>query len=214
MMNDPNRMYAPPAAPTGAQAEMLPITADGVVYAGFGVRVGARIIDSIIGMILGGIGGAIGGALSAVVQVANGAAVDVGRQSLGAQTAVSLLFGAAATLAYHTLSEGLGSTTLGKLMLGLRVRRSDLGPCTVGAALGRSLAYYIDSFFFGLVAYSSMSKSPRQQRLGDKWAHTVVVRSASLPAGAPAGNVGLGIALAAMAHVALSAAGLLSKLLF
>jgi uncharacterized RDD family membrane protein YckC len=99
-------------------------------------------------------------------------------------------------------------------MLGLRVRRSDLAPCTVGAAFGRNLAYYIDSFFFGLVAYSSMSKSPRQQRLGDKWAHTVVVKSATLPAGVPAGNVGLAIALGTMAHVALSMAGVLSKLLF
>jgi hypothetical protein len=38
-MNDRKRTYAPPGAPTGAQAEMLPITADRVAYAVFGVRV-------------------------------------------------------------------------------------------------------------------------------------------------------------------------------
>lgn len=49
-----------------------------------------------------------------------------------------------------------------------------------GGALVRSLAYYIDGFFFGVVAYSTMSKSPLKQRLGDQWGNTAVFRAASV----------------------------------
>ncbi len=214
MMNDPTRMYAPPAAPTGAQAEPLSVNADGVEYGGFGIRAGARIVDVIVGMVLGSIGGAIGGAMSALGStVVAGGPVAMRSTGLSGLTAVSFLFGTLATVAYHALSEGLGGASLGKLVLGLRVRRSDLSPCTVGAAIGRSLAYYIDSFFFGIVAWGSMSKSPQQQRLGDKWARTVVVKNATMPAGAPGANIGLGIALGAIAHVVLSMAGVVSKVL-
>jgi uncharacterized RDD family membrane protein YckC len=190
---------------------MLPVTADGVEYAGFGVRAGARIIDVIVAVVLGAIGGAVGGVISALVGVVAASGVAGRGRGLGAETVVPFLFGTFASIAYHTLSEGLGGASVGKLALGLRVRRSDLSPCTVGSAIGRTLAYYIDSFFFGLVAYSSMSKSPRQQRLGDKWAHTVVVKNATMPAGAPVANVGLGIALGAIGHVVLSMTGVLFK---
>jgi uncharacterized RDD family membrane protein YckC len=66
------------------------------------------------------------------------------------------------------------------------VVKEDASPCGVNAGLIRSLAYMIDSLFFGLVAYLQMNKSPQQQRLGDRWAGTIVVRRASLPAGSPA----------------------------
>jgi len=42
----------------------------------------------------------------------------------------------------------------------------------------RSVAFYLDSLFFGLIAASSMQSSELKQRLGDKWAHTIVVGQA------------------------------------
>jgi len=40
----------------------------------------------------------------------------------------------------------------------------------------RSLAYYIDALLFAMPAYSSMSNSPLNQRYGDRWGKTVVVK--------------------------------------
>jgi len=48
-------------------------------------------------------------------------------------------------------------------------------------AIQRSLAYYWDALFFGLVGYNSMQQSPLNQRYGDVWAKTVVVRAATVP---------------------------------
>jgi hypothetical protein len=45
----------------------------------------------------------------------------------------------------------------------------------------RSLAFYVDGFFFGLIGKQSMDRSRRQQRYGDHWAHTIVIKTRSLP---------------------------------
>jgi uncharacterized RDD family membrane protein YckC len=120
-------------------------------------------------------------------------------------SAGTFAFGMLSGLVYHMLSEGMGGASLGKLALGLRVMHEDLRPAGVGQALVRNLAYYIDSFFFGLVAYSAMGKTRRQQRLGDRWGHTVVVRAASLPESLR-GSVGMGLAVGIVGHVVVDVA--------
>jgi hypothetical protein len=45
----------------------------------------------------------------------------------------------------------------------------------------RNAAYLLDGLFFGLVGYASMSKSPAQQRLGDVWGSTMVMKKKDLP---------------------------------
>ena len=49
-----------------------------------------------------------------------------------------------------------------------------------GGALGRSLAYFIDALFCGLVAYWVMSDSRWQQRLGDRWGKTIVMKASDI----------------------------------
>jgi uncharacterized RDD family membrane protein YckC len=49
-------------------------------------------------------------------------------------------------------------------------------PSNLKGALIRTLAYYIDGLFFGLVGYNSMQKSPLNQRYGDVWGKTAVVK--------------------------------------
>jgi hypothetical protein len=49
-------------------------------------------------------------------------------------------------------------------------------------AFKRSLAFFWDSLFFGLVGYSSMKKSELNQRYGDHWAKTVVIKSSEVAA--------------------------------
>jgi hypothetical protein len=48
-------------------------------------------------------------------------------------------------------------------------------------ALIRSLAYFIDGLVFGLVGYLEMTKTLMEQRHGDRWAKTLVVRRAQVP---------------------------------
>ena len=62
----------------------------------------------------------------------------------------------------------------------IHVKNEDGQPISLKAALIRSCAYFIDSLFFGVVAYENMKKTPLNQRLGDKWANSVVVERTKL----------------------------------
>jgi uncharacterized RDD family membrane protein YckC len=85
------------------------------------------------------------------------------------------------SILFHALCEGIHGSTPGKLMLSMVVVQETGATCGLKAAWMRSLAYLIDSLFFGIVAYSSMQDSPMEQRLGDKWAETVVCKRADVP---------------------------------
>lgn len=115
---------------------------------------------------------------------------------------------------YHLFCEGFHGATLGKRLLGLHVVAEDGSPCSLGAAAIRSLAFYVDSLFFGLIALASMRASELRQRYGDKWAHTVVVaRSQFSPPEWPSEGRFVTILLSALvADGLLYASGLLFKL--
>jgi len=194
---DQDRWYAPPAAPIESLPDDRAYHAD-LQPAGFWVRFGARAVDAIVGAAVGVAGAFIAGIVLAILQRAD--LVDAGWvQRVGKTTVGSFLASAVGTFAYHVASEWIGGATIGKAIFGLRVCRPDGTRCSLGGAVIRSLAYYIDSFFFGLVAYSVMSKSPLQQRLGDQWGKTAVFKAASLAPGArPGSAVGVGILVGGM----------------
>lgn len=82
------------------------------------------------------------------------------------------------TLAYFVLLEGLTGATIGKAVLGIRVRRPDGSRIDLGAAVVRNLARAVDAFPYVipyLAAAVAMSRSDSKQRLGDRWANTVVI---------------------------------------
>ncbi len=82
------------------------------------------------------------------------------------------------TLAYFVLLEGLAGATIGKAVLGIRVRRPDGSRIDLGAAVVRNLARAVDAFPYVipyLAAAVAMSRSDSKQRLGDRWANTVVI---------------------------------------
>jgi uncharacterized RDD family membrane protein YckC len=151
-----------------------------------------RILDTLVGAAVGFFGGFVSSVLLVVLQQ-SGAVDAQWVHRLGHLSAVSLLMGAIGPVVYHAASEGIGGASIGKAALGLRVCRPDGSTCSAAGAVVRNLAYYVDAMFFGAIAYGAMSKSPLQQRLGDRWGRTAVVRAASLPARAPAGRVALGI---------------------
>lgn len=82
------------------------------------------------------------------------------------------------TVAYFVLLEGLAGATVGKFVLGVRVRGLDGSRIGLGPALVRNLARVVDAFPYVipyLVGGIVVSRSDTRQRLGDRWARTVVI---------------------------------------
>jgi uncharacterized RDD family membrane protein YckC len=81
-------------------------------------------------------------------------------------------------LAYFVLFEWLASATPGKFVVGIRVRRVGGGRIGFGQSVGRNLARVIDAlpyFIPYIVGAVAITRSPTRQRLGDRWADTVVI---------------------------------------
>ena len=153
-----------------------------VVGAGFWIRVLARLIDTCVSGAIGLFTGLVAGITLVILQ--SSSIIEPGWlhriQGIHLETLAASLMGVAF---YHTLCEGIHGATLGKLICGLSVLKEDhLTPCGLKAAVIRSFAYFVDAFFFGLVAYLSMEKTALQQRHGDHWGGTVVVKKSQVPA--------------------------------
>jgi uncharacterized RDD family membrane protein YckC len=152
---------------------------------GFWVRAGGRLIDLVPHYILwfaATFTFAIGlGIYAGITHVA----VAPLAQRLAASRWYDYLASGLGSVVYFAVMERMCGATVGKRVLGLVVIRLDGGPIGSRAALGRSLAFYIDGFLFGLPAYDAM-KPPLQQRLGDQWCDTIVTRRSTLPSGSGA----------------------------
>jgi len=79
--------------------------------------------------------------------------------------------------AYYVGLETLLGGTFGKMALGLRVVDEDGDPISWGAAVVRNLLRLVDGLFFYLIGAIAVWSSPQRQRLGDRAAHTYVVRA-------------------------------------
>ena len=79
-------------------------------------------------------------------------------------------------LGYYIVCEAATGATLGKRLVGIRVVGEDGAHVTLGAAVVRNLLRVIDALFFYLVGFLFALVSARGQRLGDRAAHTIVVR--------------------------------------
>lgn len=82
------------------------------------------------------------------------------------------------TLAYFVLLEGLAGATVGKFVLGIRVRGLDGSRIGLGPALVRNLARVVDALPYVipyLVGGIAVIRSETDQRFGDRWAKTVVI---------------------------------------
>ena len=125
---------------------------------GFAIRAFARIIDMLFIHAAGMVGVLLGVIILTISQRIG--RLDAGwDQKLQANGVDFIIFGLLGTICYHTISEGIHGSSLGKQICRIRVIQMNGRPCTIKAALIRTLAWYIDSMFFGLVGYTSMSKS-------------------------------------------------------
>jgi uncharacterized RDD family membrane protein YckC len=96
------------------------------------------------------------------------AGVDLGANALWLLLALGVV--------YYVACEATTGTTLGKRMVGIRVVGEDGEHVTFGAAVVRNLLRLVDALFFYLVGFLFALTSMRGQRLGDRAAHTIVVR--------------------------------------
>jgi uncharacterized RDD family membrane protein YckC len=121
------------------------------------------------------------------------------------------VFGLLGSFVYHVACVAVHGSTLGKRALSMVVVQEDATPCRVGPAIVRELGYFVDALFFGLIGYSAMQKSLKEQRYGDEWADTVVCKRSSVAADQlrSEGRFVLGLMLAMMADAALTMVGLL-----
>jgi len=148
--------------------------------AGFWVRAGARVIDTILHNILWFVSAFLIGIVIGLIGIITGTPTSQLVSETESSSAISFIFALAGYILYHAASEYICGTSPGKIIFKLYVKNEDGQPISIGAALIRSCVYFIDAFFFGLVAYGSMKESPLNQRLGDKWAKTVVVERSKL----------------------------------
>src|SRR3954447_3447315 len=105
------------------------------------------------------------------------------RQQFGGQTNVGINVDGRAF--WYLLRLGVGNyvvceattgATLGKRMVGIRVVGEDGEHVGLGAAVMRNLLRLVDALFFYFVGFIFALLSKRGQRLGDRPAHTIVVR--------------------------------------
>ena len=139
--------------------------------AGVPLRFVAVLLDAVIVFIPAGI---IVGLLSGggYAEAGNGytrAGIDVSGK--GAWLFLLLL-----GLGYYVLCEAATGATLGKRIVGIYVIGADGKRLTFGAAVVRNLLRLVDCLFFYLVGAIFALTSQQGQRLGDRAAHTLVVR--------------------------------------
>lgn len=142
---------ANPEIPQSPEYNQQPVASRNV---GVGPRFVAVLLD---GLVIG----IVGGILTAVL-----------RNNPGLLGSIDgLIF-----IAYFIVMEKLYGATLGKMALGLRVVNTDGSPISWGGSVIRNLLRIIDGLFGYLVGAIIIWTSPTKQRLGDKVAHTIVIK--------------------------------------
>lgn len=144
---------------------------EGIELASLGSRIGAYLIDTVIIFVLCfGIGLVIG-----LILLGTGDAQSVNDDSL---FLLNYLIGFMVLFGYFLVLEGpLGKgRTIGKRILNLRVLKEDQSTIGYGASFGRNILRLIDGFFFYIIGMILISDSDLNQRLGDRAAHTIVIK--------------------------------------
>jgi uncharacterized RDD family membrane protein YckC len=151
-------------------------------YAGFWLRVAARLIDGVLLWVAGQV---VGGVLVALlIPDALGAfSIEPGAEPSGEQLATLLavfgivFFASLVTgLVYDLIFLKGWSATPGKLAMGLRIRTADGGPLTIGRIIGRHFAVSLSGLLMG-IGYLMVAFDPEKRGLHDHFCATRVVRT-------------------------------------
>lgn len=160
----------PPAGQCQQCGGVLPTgtISEATVYAGFWIRVVGAILDSIAVWVL-----------QIVLTMILGAMVEMFMPATGGDSIASVvmlgLFSSAVGLAYYVVFTGACGQTPGKMVLRLKVVRSDGSSMTYGRAFLREvIGKFISGIILG-IGYLMVAFDERKQGLHDKIADTCVI---------------------------------------
>lgn len=172
MTGAPRTGFVEPSAPkTAGPAVSAAAASVAPDYAGLGRRFVAHLIDGILCLIAYMI-------IGTMVASQTGGLTEDGFSMEGAPALLVILFTFIVTLAYFAVLESSRSgKTLGKLIAGIRVTDVNGGKASFNQALIRNILRLVDGLLFYIVGIVLILRSDRRQRLGDRVAGTVVVRS-------------------------------------
>lgn len=192
-----------------------PIAATSADLASVTRRVAARIIDGVVLYAVNLVAGLALGIVLVVLALLTGRPEDSLTEKLDGEGIAATVLSLLGYVLYFAICEGLHGATLGKRLLGIRVVAEDGGPCSLKAALVRSLGYLLDGIACFVPGIYFMMRSPLRQRIGDRAAHTVVEHTSANGAGQPSDWQFLAVLLAALfGEGVLVAIGVLWPLLF
>jgi uncharacterized RDD family membrane protein YckC len=179
----------------------------------FWPRVAARVIDLIAHYIVAICSGFMLGVMFAIIANLQRDPRPLMLMRRPSAQLTLFFFGLLGSVALETVCEGFHGSTLGKMLLDMVVVQEDATPCRPRSAFIRSIGYFVDALFFGLIAYLAMHNNPQHQRHGDTWADTIVCRRSEIE---PQNLRGVGhfamvFLLAAMADSILIITGMLIK---
>jgi len=161
-------------APYTAPVAQAPYAPPGVQehYQGVAIRFVAILVDAIILGIISYILIAIFAVSAITIDPSTGAV------SIGSAYWLVIVLDLIIYFLYYTLLEGHGGQTVGKMAVKIRVvREADGSPIDYGQAAIRTILRIIDAIFVYLIGAILIWSSDKKQRLGDRVAHTVVVRA-------------------------------------
>ncbi len=143
------------------------VLADEMVYAGFWIRFGAKLID---GLILGMVGGFIVVGVGALLFTSIDSGSEIGVVLNILIQAMSLMIG----VGYTTYFLGRYGATPGKMMLGLKVVTSDGGSVSYARAVGRYFAEWLSAMIL-LIGYIMAAFDEEKRALHDRICDTRVI---------------------------------------
>ena len=152
-----------------------PGTAPAVWFAGFWIRVGANLIDSFLLQILLGAlfaVGIFGYSSGSEGSFSGDMFLRLYQMEWSYLVTVDLIVG----LAYFTLFLGSRGQTPGKMLLRLKVIRTDGATLNYSQALLRTVGYYLIHYFTLNLGFLWVAFDPRKQGLHDKLARTCEIR--------------------------------------
>jgi len=169
----PSTGSAPPSArqPAGQATSSGPAASTALEFAGLGRRFAAHLVDGFLCLLAYVV-------IGSMVASRTGGMTDDGFAMEGTPALVAILLTFVVTLGYFAVLESTSSgKTLGKLMAGIRVADASGGKASFSQALVRNSLRVVDFLVFYIVGIVLILMSDRNQRLGDRVAGTVVLRT-------------------------------------
>lgn len=165
--------YSPYTAPTAPASYGSAVVGGGeVVYAGFWKRVAAYLVDYVLLTVVSAVVGGIIGAGLGLAMAGGGSS-----QSLieSAAQGVGMLLGMGISVAYYAaFHSSRGGATLGKMVVGIKVVRSDGERISLLRAIGRYFAAILSGLTL-CIGYLMAAFTDRKQTLHDMICDTLVV---------------------------------------